>query len=246
MANEILTIAKAYIAAANLPSGAIAAEDMLPAATQTQAVNGALATYSRIYPRDLSVAVAGPDDDLLDLSTLTGWEEGISNLIEVEYPYTAATIDENTLHRDAWKVVDDPSNGSTLIFLEDTPASSALVRYRFTGTHEDGDPGSTVRSTHVDAVGKLGAANMALALTSRTAAHKEITVGASISPSQTQAAYRECHRVLRKAFFDDLGIGSDADGGGGEVEAGTSVQAIDRTDYASHGYGYLTHRRRRR
>lgn len=243
-ANQIRDAALHYIAAANLPTGAAATEDMLPDGARAQAVAGALATYSRLFPREISVAAAGPGATVLDLSDLTGWIEGVSALIEVEYPYAAATLGENTLHGDAWRIVDDPNNGKTLIFLEDTPAATAQVRYKFTGTHVDDTDPTSVRATHVDAVAKLAAANMALELASRTASHKEISVGASIAPNSTQSAYRDLARNLRKTALDDLGVGDD-DGEGG-VTPGTAIQTIDLDDYSSHGYGRLTHRRRRR
>lgn len=245
MANQILTAAEAYIAAANLPSGATAATDFLPAATKTQCVAGALATYSRLFPRELTATAAGDGTVYLDLSTLTGWVEGLSAVVDVEFPYSSAALGENALPRDAWDIIDHPDNGKTLRFLEDTPGASQTVLVYFTALHADGDPAGSVRADHVDAVGKIAAANMAIALAARFASNKESTVGATWNGQSMSSRFTEWARQARKDGLADLGVGSQGSGGDVPGTPACALGVIDRDDYSSHGYGRLTHRRRR-
>jgi hypothetical protein len=240
MPNEILDPALDYIAAANLPSGALATEDWLPASMQARAVADALSTHSRIHPYSKSKVSIGNGTQYFDLSELQTWDDNHSGVVAVEFPYTSATIGQNVLHTEAWEVLEHPVDRKVLRFFEDTPAASEEFLVRFTSEYAEGD----ISPAHVGPVAKLAASNMALALAARTSSHKEATVGGSWNASGARTAYAELARTLRSEAMKDLGVGGE-NGNGTDVGAACAIQAIDRDQLTTHGYGRLTRPRRR-
>ncbi len=232
---EIQAAALQYIQNANLPTGWLSTD------MQAQAVADALATYSRLFPRELCVAASGNGTAYLTLSSLIGWVVGFSEVSSIEYPYTAAALGENVLHDDTWEVVTHPTNGATLRFLEDVPAATAQILVAFTVLHADGAVTATVRRDHVGACAKLAASYMALSLSARASSNKESTVGGSWNGQSMAGQYGALAKKLRTEAEADLGTGADA------IEEGavSEIQAIDMSRRPSHGYGLLTHRRRR-
>lgn len=240
MADEILTPALDYIAAANLPSGAVASEDWLPDQSKARAVADALATHSRVHPHIKAKTSVCDGTGYLDLSDLTGWDEGHSGVIAVECPYTSDTLGDNILHTEAWEVVIHPEDGKTLRFLETLPTVGDTVLIRFSSEYSEGD----VSPSHLGAVAKLAASNMALILSARASAHKDVTIGGNWNASGVKSAYTELARTLRSEAMKDLGVGGE-NGNGADVGAACAIQAIDRDQLTTHGYGRLTRPRRR-
>lgn len=234
---EIQAAALLYIQNANLPSGTSA---WLTSDMQTRAVNDALAAYSRLFPRQLMDSTVGTGSVFVDLEDLTGWVADFSDVLAVEYPYTEATLGDNELSPDDWRIVEHPTRGALLRFENAMPAASEAILVAFSVLHADGATTSTVRRDHVGPVATWAASYMALSLAARAASNKEITVGGTWNGQSMSGVYTSLATKLRKEAEAALGIGTDAV----ESEAATVIQPMERRRLTSHPWGQLTHRRR--
>lgn len=87
----------------------------------------ALQRYSKDRPRLLVADIPGAN--VPDYSVPTGWVDGLSTIVSIEYP--AGLIPEVILDCDAWKLYQAPS-GVMIRLLDSSPQSTETVRVMFT------------------------------------------------------------------------------------------------------------------
>lgn len=223
MANEILTPATRYAQTTNLPTGWYVAEDM------AEAVLAALLRFHDDLPRIVTAGFSGTGASSYDLSTALGvgsWDEDSSSVSDVAYPFTAA--DENSLDLSKYRVVEVPSTGKTLVFLDDAPTASETVRVRYSAPWTE----ATVPAKFRSAVAMLAAANYLRMIAARFAQQSEGTLsgdvfnraGASTSMLKIADTYDSKYREVVVGGGGSTGAGAAAaDAGPGAAVAWTQM-----------------------
>ncbi len=224
MADRIETEAALHVQADNLPTG------FLPAANKLAAVGSALRRYDRDFPRYVFGSFVGDGTRSYDLSaqSLTGWDEDDSWVSEISYPYTVT--DESVLDSANWSVVEDPTNGKTLVFAGSSPSSSQTVRVKYVAKWTE----QAVPETHLTAVSQLAASYMARMLAARFAQKGQSTINADVfNATSNSSQWLTLAKRFEEKYEEILGIDGDT-----EVPAAISITNVD--EGGQYGYGPLT------
>jgi hypothetical protein len=206
MADEIRTPALHFISGANLPTGVTEAEQFLPSSAQQTAVAEALSRLDRDRARVLVSEVAGSGQTTVDLSTVTGWIEGASDLLEVDYPFTFG--EQHTLDFASWDVLTHSVNGDTLCLFESQTigaGESAQLKFSVPWTE------ATVPATLKYKVAKLAAANMARMIAARMAQSHESTIQVDTFGRNVAAGdWDRIAKALEKEYRESMGLDKDS------------------------------------
>lgn len=212
-----------------------------------EALDAALAEFSRDRPRAVVVEVAGSGsfDVLLSSVGVAGppssqWSEGFSHLTDVVYPYVAAARDIPHLAADQYGVIQLPA-GPTLRFAGATPATGQKVLVSFTRPHDLTEAVSTVPTGLEQALVNLAAAYGFEQLSAYYAQSTDSSIQADVvDHSGKSATYRELAAAFRGRYYQAVGRGMS-----GQATASAPASALvdidrsfgdaARTDYHFHG-----------
>lgn len=202
MADEILNPAKRLVYWDNLPA------DWRDDNMAADAVQSALARFEQDVGHVQIGSTTGDGStrtwDLSDLS-LDDWVEGDSAVLAVAFPWSAT--DENWIEDEDWSVIEDPTNGATLV-CDSTPDNAVTVAIKYTSAWGEDD----VPVKWQPGVAKLAAAHMARAFAGRRAATGDQSINAAVSvgPSESRT-WLDLARDLEKAYRAEVtsGVGDD-------------------------------------
>lgn len=203
MADEIRTPALHFISGANLPTDG---EGFLPTVNQATAVAEALSRLDRDRPRVLYAEVSGTGASTVDLSTVTGWQEGLSDLQAVDYPHTFGEL--HPLDFESWDVLTHSTNGDTLcLFESQVIATGESAQLKFTSPWTE----ATVPATLKYKVAKLAAANMARMIAARMAQSHDSTIQVDTFGRNIAAGdWDRIAKALEKEYRESMGIDKDS------------------------------------
>lgn len=211
-----------------------------------QALDAALAEFSRDRPRSVVVEVtgAGSFDVLLSSVGSAGppssqWSDGWSHLESVVYPYVSTSRELPTLEPDAYGVIQLPA-GPTLRFAAATPAASEKALLTFTRPHELTSATSTVPDGLEEALVNLAAAFGFEQLAAYYAQATDSSISADVVDHRGRSSeYQQLAKVFRSRYYTAVGRGVD-----GKVQTAAAASAIvdldrrfgnlGRTDYHFH------------
>ncbi len=201
----------------------------------TGIIDTAVQRFSRQRPRTLVSDIAG--DGSYDYDLPSGWLDGFSRILVVEYP--SGRRDPEILEEDRYDVYRSPT-GLKLRFFENTPLASETIRLTFTVPHTLGDSSTTVPTTDEAAVCFLAASLTATVISSHYAQQRDPTIrGSNINATDRSLRYQKLAKEYLGMYLAHLGIKSEID-----LPAAGGVADWDRN--LSTGHDRLTHPRRRR
>lgn len=186
------------LAAGHLQDGA----QKLSSAEMVRAIEEAIAgRYSKDRPQKLVTDLAGDGATYeWSVASLTGWQEGFSRIVEIEYPQGErfpAYLDSGE-----WLLYASPSG--RLLRLARAPSAGKTARVRFTAAHAA--DASTVPEADFYAVGALAAALAARRLAAAYAQTGDSSLGAdSVNYRTKSQEYLTLARHLEKEYENLLG-----------------------------------------
>lgn len=202
-----------------------------------QAIQSALADYSKHRPREVIEEVDGDNTFDYLLADLSAWLEGFSSIKNIEYPVDDTAQDSNTLQDDSFRIV-KKSTGSYLRFLEDAPSSSEEFRITYTGQHVCTNALCSIPTTDERAVQMLAAANFCQMLAVYYARTEDSTIQAdSVDHKSKASEYAARGRAYKQEYFSYLGIKD------GNATSAASVTRDQDATPSWRGDG-MTHRRK--
>jgi hypothetical protein len=168
----------------------------------TNAIDAALATYSKHLPKKVATDLAG--DGTHDLELPADWVDEFSVIKSVEYPVDevpAILIDKSD-----WMFY-IATDGRVLRLLSDTPETGESVRITYTVPRLETD----VRVIDEDAVASLAAANCCDVLANIFTQSGDSTISAdSVDHRSKGDEFARRAKALRQRYFDHMGIKADA------------------------------------
>lgn len=168
----------------------------------TNAIDAALATYSRHLPKKVSEDLAG--DGSHDLELPDNWIDEFSVIKSVEYPVDE--VPAILIDKSAWMIYQSP-DGNVLRLLSESPEIGESVRVRFTIPRLEAD----VRPGDEDAVASLAAANCCDVLANIFTQTGDTTISAdSVDYRSKGDEFARRAKALRQRYFDHMGIKADA------------------------------------
>jgi len=212
-----------------------------------QALDAALAEFSRDRPRRVASAVTGTGSFDIVLSAVgsvgppsSQWSPEWSSLLDVVYPYVASTRDLPRLDPNQYTILDLPA-GPTLRLLSATPTSAETVLLTFTRPHELTGTVSTVPDAFEEPLVNLAAAFGFEQLAAYYAQATDSSIQADVVDRRGRGdEYRSLARQFRSRYYVAVGRGLD----GSEQASGGASVFVDldrgfgdhgRTDYHFHG-----------
>lgn len=157
--------------------------ELLDTEQYDDAIQQAVGEYSRDRPRTVVADLAGAGTEYYRLATVSGWEEGSSAVLAVEYPAAAVGpgyVPSELRPGDDWAYY-DASTGRHIRFLTATPAATELIRLRFTASHKwlAGTPTdtNTIPPFDLRAVTALAASRACIILATKRAGETEGKTG---------------------------------------------------------------------
>lgn len=196
-----------------------------------RAIAAAVIRYSKDRPRTKVEDIAAPGGNYLPLPV--GWDEGFSNLDSLEYPL--GKMPPEHLESGSWGMYNAPGGWQVMV-LQTLPAGAA-VRSTYTIRHVLDANTDTLPETDREAVASYAAALLLDQLASLYSGDSDSTISADSVQHQSKASeFAARARVLRKRYFDDLGI---------DTKRNAAAGAVVNLDLASSlGRDRLTHPRR--
>jgi hypothetical protein len=178
----------------------------IPLVTETDdfsnAIDAALATYSKHMPKKVAADLAG--DGSHDLELPANWVDEFSVIKSVEYPVDevpAILIDKSD-----WMFY-LATDGKVLRLLSNTPETGESVRITYTIPRLEAD----VRVIDEDAVASLAAANCCDVLANIFTQSGDSTISAdSVDYRSKGDEFARRAKALRQRYFDHMGIKADA------------------------------------
>jgi hypothetical protein len=195
-----------------------------------RALAAAVLRYGRDRPRrqveDVTLAMGGYFADLPEL-----WEEGFSELQQVEYPI-GARPPAILAASESWDMYETP-DGQVLAFVDSLP-EGATLRLTYTRQHQVDGSADTIPEQDREAVCCWAAALLCDQLASWYAANGDPTIQADrVDQTSPQKAYASRAEKLRKRYLDEIGVEEKRN-----VAAGVVVSHADRN---SLGGPRITH-----
>lgn len=205
-------------------------------------LDAALVTYAQDRPRIAYQDYTG-DGNNYAFALPTGWEDGYSSLVSVEWP--AAQRIPSFLEPDQYTIRQWTATDKKLVLTEVTPSSNETVRVGFTLPHQLADSGnnaSTIAPSDEEAYCDLVAA---LALEKLAALYVQVgdpLIGADVVNYRSKAdEYAARATAARKRYTDHM-----AKGGGSTPEVGEAPGWINWDSRQQYGSDYVYHDRRTR
>lgn len=199
-----------------------------------RAIAAAVTRYGKDRPRIKVEDITAPGGHYLPLPT--AWDAGFSSLNSLEYP--VGQMPPVYLETGCWGMYSAPSGMQIMTQLQPIPTGDA-VRASYTIQHVLGTTTDTLPPTDREAVASYAAALLLDQLASLYSGDSDSTIQADSVNHQSKAGeYAARSRVLRKRYFDDLGIDTKRN-----AAAGTVVN-LNLND--SLGRDRMTHQRRYR
>lgn len=177
---------------------------------KTLAANQTLPVYSKYFPEILTQDISGDGTKVYDIfSVLTGWQEGYSSVLDIEYPVDD-DLEPVILDSDiGWYIQQFPS-GKRLRFVNDTPETTESFRVFYTAIKTF----ALVYPQHEEAIKSLAASYFADMLATYYAQTSDSMISAdSVNHKSMSDQYAARAKILRKYFFDSIGVkeGAQAD-----------------------------------
>jgi len=173
-------------------SGKVAPEDYERAAAE------AMKRYSKHRP--LLICEDLPGDATNDLLLPTGWSEGISSIVSIEYP--VGDVPECLLDQDEWTIYQQPA-GKRLRLLEVTPTALETVRVLYSALHTE----ATVPAADEDAVANLAASICLRQLATAYGQTGESLIQADVVNYRSKTdEFRRLADSFEKLYKDHLGL----------------------------------------
>jgi hypothetical protein len=166
-----------------------------------QAVASAVIRYGKDRPRTKVEDIASSGGYYLPLPA--GWEEGFSSLISLEYPI--GEMPPAFLETGCWGMYNAP--GGPQIMVKESLAAAGTVRAIYTIAHVLDATTDTILATDREPVASYAAAILLDQLAALYSGDSDSTIQADSVNHQSKAGeFATRARVLRKRYFDDLGI----------------------------------------
>lgn len=205
----------------------------LAAGEITSAITQAVARYSKDRPRAKVEDIAATGGNLLPLPV--AWEADFSQLNSLEYPI--GNVPPDIIGAGGWGMYTTPT-GLKIQVMAAIPAAAA-VRATYTIAHVLSSLADTIPAADREPVASYAAAILLDQLASLYSNDQDSTIKAdSVQHISKAGEFAKRASVLRKRYFDDLGIDTKRN-----VAAGTVVN-LDMS--SSVGRDRLTHPRRYR
>jgi hypothetical protein len=210
----------------------------LPSEEVDRLITEAIRRYSRIEPLVVVEDEVGDGTSDIAVSALAQWNEGLSLIRQVEYPFTTTDPTPRILEHEDWMEYVAPA-GRVLRFLKAVPQATQTARITYTTLHQADADAFTIPEHDFDAV-----SNWAAALCCRALANKyaQLTSASLQADSVDHRSKSESYAKRAKDLLDDVkahfGIKDDETAAGGVI--------VDWPAEYSFGFGWLTHERRRR
>ena len=198
------------------------------------AIAQALVRYSKDRPRDKAEDVVSPGGNLLPLPA--AWEVDFSQLNSLEYPI--GTVPPQIIQAGGWGMYLSPSGWQIQVMAAIQAAAS--VRATYTISHVLSGVADTIPVGDRESVSSYAAAMLCDQLASLYSNDQDTTIKADSVQHVVSKAGEFAKRaiVLRKRYFDDLGI---------DPKRNVAAGAVVNLDLASSiGRDRLTHPRRYR
>lgn len=211
---------------------------LLSDAEVTQAINGALLTYSRDRPRT-AVAAYSADGTSTDYRLPARWVQGFSDIIEVEHPAGEQT--RVLLDGADYEILETVLGGipqRTVHFPGITPAAGTNnLLLRYTARHEHTDELDTVPASDLDALAWLAGSYAAESLAGDMAHSARPTITAdSVDHQAGEERWGAVAARLRSLYNEHIGAGTNGQAGSGAF--------VDWDTAAFDGRPWLNRRRR--
>ncbi len=217
MADEIKEPAEIFAQTANLPAG------VYDEAHMVVCINAALRRYDKDEPNYVYGSFAGDGTSLYDLSaqSLPSWDEQESDVMGVDYPYTPQAI--FPLGFEDYNIIDDPTDGLTLVFVTAVPAATENIRLRYSIEWTE----ALVPSQHISAIAKLAAANYLRMMAARFSQRGESTIAADVFSGQSAGdSFLRVARDYEDQYSSTIGVSVDGSSDIGE-KASVHVTQVD-------------------
>jgi hypothetical protein len=203
-----------------------------------RAILDALALYEKVRPLSKTLKLDGDGGFDYAVSSLTGFVDGFSVVVDVVYPYLATDQILSVLEREEWGLV-RLDTGLKLRFFLARPAATEDFLALFTTPHTLNAATSTVASSDDEALADLGAAFAHDQLASLYAQDTDSTITAD---AVDRRAKSENHRAqaasYRKSYAEKMQIGTSQ-------QAAFAVAEMDRAFSNEVASDYFFHGRRR-
>ncbi len=203
-------------------------------AERDRAIAAAVLRYSSDKPRTKVQDVTPESSQLLPLPA--AWEEGFSDLLELEHPI--GNVPPTLIAQDRYGLYQDPA--ATKIQVVDGVAVAAnSVRASFTIKHVVDAATDTIPLQHREPVACWGAASLCDQLAAFYSSGTDSTLQADSVEQRSKAQeYALRAKTLRKRYLDEIGI---------EEKKGAAAGAVVNLDFSdSRGEDRITHARRYR
>ncbi len=203
---------------------------------RARAIAQALTRYAQVRPV-IAVQDYPGDGSTFDLALPTGYVEGLSTILSIEYPLGERV--PALLETSAWSLY-RTTTALKLRLLSTTPATGKTARVTFTKPHVVDVAGSTVPVTDEAAVGDLAAAVGLRELAALYANTQDPTIAADVVNYRSKSEeYLRLAKELEGRYRAHLGLDKET-----EVRAGYAFTDVDQE--TTHGLEKLTHPNSRR
>jgi hypothetical protein len=158
----------------------------------------ALKRYSKHRPRLVCEDLTGNGTN--DLLLPTGWSEGISSIVSIEYPM--GQVPETLLDTDYWTIYQQPA-GKRLRLLEAKPTALERVRVLYSALH----PKATIPAADEDAIANLAASICLRLLATAYGQTGEPLIQADVVNYRSKTdEFRRLADSFEKIYKDHLGL----------------------------------------
>lgn len=203
-------------------------------------VKTAIERYSHDRPEKITVDVTGDGGKYYPITNLTKWIDGFSQIVAIEYPARAVSVDEPPQLLDSEDWNDNYRDGSDVQYIylpNHAPASTESFRVQYTTTYQATSNAYDIPPGDFFAVCNLAAHFACLALATKYARTNESLINAdSVDHGGRSVRFRDMARDFERAYLEHMDMtGTD---GSNEKPAG---EFVDWNTMPSQNRRYLFH-----
>jgi hypothetical protein len=222
-------------------------EDLSSTDLQTP-IKDALASYGGNFPDTKAVDVTGDGGIYYDFASFTGWSDGFSQVLSVEYPAATIASDETPTFLDNTDYDTDYWSGTTryLRFINASPAATEAFRIRFTLPYAFSGTVSAVDipNEHYYPLCKLAACYACRAIAAKFSRIGDSPLGVDSAANTTKAQEFNARGDTYCASYRlDMGLPA-ADATTGRQKAASAFANLDTAPEWQPGRQYVFHRGR--
>lgn len=189
-------------------------DDELAFDSRAAFVEAAIERYSHDRPREAIKDITGDGGNYYAISNLTGWSEGFSQVLRIQYPAPTVASDEAPVYLDPDDWDDDYWDATThyLYFPNHAPAAADKIRVRYTVPYTPTLNAYSTPDADFHAICNLAASYCAQAIANKYSRTNDSTIAAdSVNHMERSERWASRARELMKLYERHMGTDSESD-----------------------------------